>query len=704
MPARGPRGGAGKALREAFDVNLHSIAPIRGLITAVPVVAVFATGLAVGDPRAAITMAVGANLLAIVSLVAAPKLPLRLALLDATALGVSVVLGTLSASTPWLHTLLLVPLCFVAGMAVLFGQTQAVLGSQAIVAYVVLGRFSGSVPTALNLGLLVTLGSVVEVAALLVLRLPPTLRYQRAMVADALTGLAAYATTPAEESAMSVLASIDAAQRVLSPLSLFGRSDDRDLRSIIDQVRRSRLDFTTLAGLRTRLAEIDPTLLAEISDALGAVAEGATQLAFAVRRPDEAVAWQDSERRLRRLIDDLRARLAVGHFSRDVDAIMSQVLAHLEALGGQLRSIGNLAAREALDAPRGVWRLDVRWGGLARPHLRENLALLRDNLNTESVAFRHAVRLVVAVLAATGLAHLLDLPRGYWVAFAVAVILKPDYSTLLRRGVGRVVGTALGASLAAILVSELHPSYALSAVLIGVVATLAYSAWPASFSVAIGLVTSLVLILLSVSSANSVGTALDRLVDVVLGALISAATYVLWPSSPAHDVRQSEVALFAALARYLDEVLRFCFGENDDVSAISPSSRVAHFRFAAAEAAVARSLEEPAATRADPQVQRGLLVNGLRILRATHALRFSAERGERVATTPALTALRVTLVDALNDLDRSATSSHATTPRDAYRHAATDLSDEQAPESLASNLDEIVNAANTATHLMSAGT
>ena len=247
MPTRGPRGGAGRALREAFDVNLHSIAPVRGLITAIPVVAVFAIGLAVGDPRAAITMAVGANLVAIVSLVAAPKLPLRLALLDAAALGVSVVLGTLSASTPWLHTLLLVPLCFVAGMAVLFGQTQAVLGSQAIVAYVVLGRFSGSVPTALNLGLLVTLGSVVEVAALLVLRLPPTLRYQRAMVADALTGLADYATTPAEESAMGVLASIDAAQRVLSPLSLFGRSDDRDLRSIIDQVRRSRLDFTTLA-------------------------------------------------------------------------------------------------------------------------------------------------------------------------------------------------------------------------------------------------------------------------------------------------------------------------------------------------------------------------------------------------------------------------------------------------------------------------
>ena len=103
-------------------------------------------------------------------------------------------------------------------------------------------------------------------------------------------------------------------------------------------------------------------------------------------------------------------------------------------------------------------------------------------------------------------------------------------------------------------------------------------------------------------------------------------------------------------------------------------------------------------------MQRGLLVSGLRILRATHALRFSAERGARVATTPALTSLRVTLVGALDGLDEGGALPRATTPRDAYRHAASDLTGERAPESLASNLDEIVNAANTATHLMSAGT
>lgn len=674
---------------------------MRGVVTAIPVVAVFAVGLALHDSRAAIVMAVGANLVAIVSLVGAPKLPLRFAMIDAVALGLSVLLGTLSASVTWLHTALLLPLCFLAGMAVIYGQTQAILGSQAIVVYVVLGRFSGSLGTALTLGALVTLGAIIEVGALLVLRLPPTLRYQRTVVADAMTALAAYADTPAEASAFGVLSRIDAAQRVLSPLSLFGRSDDRDLRAIVDQVRRARLDFTTLAGLRTRLSEIDPTLLDEVHDALTDVANGVTQLALAVRRPDRPVAWRESEQRLRGHIDGLRAQLRTGHFVVDAEVLMTQVLAHLEALGGQLRSIGNLVAREAQDAPRGAWRMDVRWAGPGRTHVRESVALFRDNLRTDSIAFRHAVRLVVAVPVATALAHLLDLPRGYWVAFAVAVVLKPDYSTLLRRGVGRVVGTAVGASFAAIVVSVLHPSYAMSTVLIGVVATLAYATWPASFSVAIGLVTSLVLILLSVSSTNSVGTALDRLIDIALGAVISAGTYLLWPSSPAHDVRQSEADLFAALAAYVDAVLKSCFSLLDEPQAISSSSRVAHFRFAGAEAAVARSLEEPSATRGDPQIERGLLTSGLRILRAAHAMRFEADRGARVVSTPALEELRGTLVRSLECLGLDRPLDVATTPREAYRQARADLSGSHVPASLASNLDEIVNAINTGAHLMS---
>ena len=430
------------------------------------------------------------------------------------------------------------------------------------------------------------------------------------------------------------------------------------------------------------------------------MAAGVTALSNSVRHPGQANTWRESAAQVHGFIDDLQRRLDTGHFSDDVETLMALVLAHLDALAGQLRSIGHLVERESTDIQQGAWRLDVRWSTFSVAHLSTNWELLRDNLRRDSTAFRHAIRLVVAILIATALAHLLNLPRGYWVPFAVALILKPDYSTLLLRGTGRVIGTMLGASLAAVLVSELHPTYALTTVLIGLVATLAYTTWPANFSVSIGLVTALVLIMLSVSTTDSVGTALDRLIDVFLGALIALLTYLLWASSPRDDVREAEASMFSALAHYVDAVLGYVLADDIDVKTIALNSRTAHFRYASAEAAVGRSLEEPLSTRGDPQVERGLLSSGLRILRATHAMRFEADRGATTTATPSLRELRQTLVEALEHLGDITAPTALTSPRGAYRSALADLSRPDSHSSISLNLDEIVNAINTASHLI----
>jgi len=85
----GPRA----TLRSSFRVELSLLTHVAGAITAAPVVAVFALGLAFVGTRAAIAMAIGANLIAIVSLVGAPRLPIRLAVWDTAAMGVSVFVG-----------------------------------------------------------------------------------------------------------------------------------------------------------------------------------------------------------------------------------------------------------------------------------------------------------------------------------------------------------------------------------------------------------------------------------------------------------------------------------------------------------------------------------------------------------------------------------------------------------------------------------
>ena len=230
---------------------------MAGAVTALPVVAVFVIGLVAGTDSGAIAMAVGANLIAIASLVGAPRLSLRIAILDAFLLGVSVFVGTLTGSITWLHLLLLVPWCFGAGMVEVFGQTSATVGSQAVIAYVVLGRFNGSLLFAVHFSLLVTLGAVIEIVALALLRLPSSLRYQRTRLATSIEAVARLALQDPTSSATAALSSLDDTEQVLDDPALFGRTDVRELRAIFDQTRRLRLEITTLSGLRVRLRAMD---------------------------------------------------------------------------------------------------------------------------------------------------------------------------------------------------------------------------------------------------------------------------------------------------------------------------------------------------------------------------------------------------------------------------------------------------------------
>jgi uncharacterized membrane protein YccC len=686
-------------LRESFTLDASLVTPVAGAITALPVVGIFILGLALSTPRTAIALAIGANLVAVVSLVGAPKLSLSLAAMDAVTMGVGVFVGTVTSPYTWLHDVLLVPWCFGAGLMVVLGQTQGAIGTQAIIAYVVLGRFAGSPGLAVHLALLVVLGALVEVLALLVLRLPPSLRYQRLRLANAFQALADYAREEPRHSAIGALSTLDDAERALAVRSLFGRTDMRDLRAIFDQLRRTRLELTTLSGLRVRLSELDAgNELAEINEAVSAVSVALAELGATLRRPLRGTTSLTAA--------TFRSPFAVpapAEGALDVDVIAHQCATHLVAIAGQIRSSAKLITTAGRDDGRRAWQLRLpEWQGPDLGRLRNDASLLRASLRPDAPGFRHAVRLAIAVTTATMLASWLSLPRGYWLPFSVAVILKPDYSTLLRRGVGRIVGTAFGASMAAVIVSELHPDAAFTAVLVGLCAWAAYATWAASFSVAMGFITALVIVLLSMSLPNAVSTALDRLLDVTLGGVIAVISYRIWPTSPRAGVSQAQSDLFAALVRYLAAVAPAVAGQPVEPVTLAAASRASRLAWAKAETAVGRSIEEPSATRINPTEGRGLLAAGMRILRATHALRIEAEAGATVAPSNEYRELVdgcLTSLQRLSDHFADLAGALPQDLRDRYRASEPALSAGGAP-SVSVHFDELVNAINTATHLI----
>ncbi len=603
-------------LRAAVGIDWSLLTPVRGLVTALPVGACVGVPLLFRQPSTAVVMGVAANLIAIISLVGAPVIPLRYAVADGVLMAISVVLGNLTGSLPWLHLAILVPWCVVAGAAVSLGLTPGVMGSQAIVAYVVLGRFADSPAQAVHIGLLFLAGALIEITALLLLRLPPSLRHQRHTLAAALRTVADYARAPAATSGFPALTQIDQARRVLTSSSLLGRSDARDLRSITEALRRVRLGVVTLNGLREQFG--DSPAVARHLRLVGGVLDHA---ALVVEDPDEIGSFEESLR----LVTE-------GQRTRDLDGVgpaHTLVQRRLEELDLALDELRRHLLEEADDVVEGAWKVDLRWRRPRPVTWRTPLGVLVETLKSDNPARRHAIRLTLAVVVADVLARSFHLPRGYWVAFSVAVILKPDYSTLFSRGVGRVVGTLLGASLAALLVALLHPTTLVSALLVFALAVLAYATWSASFAVSIGLVTALVLVILSLTLSNTPATAFDRLLDVSLGALLSFATYLLWPSPAGTDTDDALTRLSESLESYLELSVEALDGRPDPTR-LRAVSRSAHFRFHEATLAHGRDLVEPNRDDDLLALHQSRLDGGRRLLRAIHALRFEADRGARV--------------------------------------------------------------------------
>jgi uncharacterized membrane protein YccC len=544
---------------------------------------------------------------------------------------------------------------------------------------------------------------LVEILALVLLRLPTSLRYQRSRLAATFDALAQLATQHPSGSATSALSSLDDTERVLNDPALFGRTDVRELRAIFDQVRRLRLELTTLSGLRVRLKAVnDNSDEIRIMATLDSLSTALKEIANSLRRRSQ-FPWQPSVMQLEEGVVILESN-QTG--SPETLVLRQQCAEHLRAVAGQVRAAGKLVDFSGRESGKRIWLPvvpDFSSPDLSR--VRANALSLKDNLHLSSPAFRHAVRLAVAVPAAAVLGSWLGLPRSFWLTFAVLVILKPDYSSLLDRGLGRMIGTVIGATLAALLVGGLHPNLTVTVVLVALTAWLAYSTWYVSFAISFGFITALVLILLSITSTDTLSTALDRLLDFSLGGVIALAAYLVWPTSLVTGVNQAMESVYRELEHYLTVVFALVERKTVAPEEVVARSRAMRVAWVNAESAVGRAVAEPGQSESDAADGRGQLATTMRILRALHAMRIEAERGYTSEPASALDDLAQGCANALRSLhDGQPEGAIASVNklRALYREAAVFLTRSKGPESLSIHLDELTNAINTATELSSA--
>ena len=685
------------AVRDAahFDRSLVSVS--GGLLAAIPVVSVLAGGLAIGQPVAGVTMGAGAMLVGIAWRVNGGRPPLALMATDASVMAISTFVGCVTGAQTWLHLALLCAWSFAAGLLVVVGNRGGAVGTQAIIAFVVFGRFSQPAAQALGLATLVLAGGGAQVLFLTIVRWPTPLRAQRAATATALRSLSELARSNPPGSSLAAGTALDAASATLSAPAFFGDPALATLRSLVAEGLRLRVALTVIHTLLARQGPADAAA-AEAGERSLQLAAVALALAARALEGDGKVA--DS---LRQQVSQVGAEAtALDRTSAPASVLGPQMARRLAGLAGQLRALSELAPA----AGEGAGLRSRRpFGRTNHPlqRLRDDLEQMRANASLHSPAGRHALRLAVVVPAAELISRELPLQRSYWMVVAAAAVLRPEFGATFTRGTERALGTCLGVGLAGAITVALHPAGGVSVVLIGLLAWAAYATFPASFAAGFCFITAMVVFLINVISPDTLATASARLLDTLVGSSIGLLAYALWPTWSRLPARQALAELLDALRAYAAAVLdALVDGRRLGEHEIRPLARHARLARTNAEATVARSLAEPAAHRIDPRRTQAALDATRRLVQAVQVLRLDAQEDHDRTPLPALAPLAGGVTRMLEMVGTavvdSATGESTAAPdlRSSYTsfERVQEPSDDQQRAALMSELDEIVDATN----------
>ncbi|MCL6562898.1 MAG: FUSC family protein [Firmicutes bacterium] len=169
---------------------------------------------------------------------------------------------------------------------------------------------------------------------------------------------------------------------------------------------------------------------------------------------------------------------------------------------------------------------------------------------------RQMLRVALTLAAAELIAHLLRLPRGYWVALTAAVVLRPDFFSTFGRGVARAAGTVIGVLLGSLwlMVGRDHPLLTLAP--LGVAAWMAYSVLTFNYGVFSVMLSAEIVMLLSVFEGVSPKAAIsERVVATVVGSLVALAIYALYPTWQRRRLTEELARLVVADRQYFHAIV-----------------------------------------------------------------------------------------------------------------------------------------------------
>ena len=379
-----------------------------------------------------------------------------------------------------------------------------------------------------------------------------------------------------------------------------------------------------------------------------------------------------------------------------------------EALLGQLRGTAGIVANlEAVAArPLAQGAPLARSNGRGLGGFATAVATLRANVSTRSEAGRHAVRLAVIAVLSEVIVQATGLYQGRWVTLTIFLVLKPDYSSTLYRGVQRAAGTMLGAGLGVVALELTRLSQGRLVAAAAASVALAYALFDVSFLLFSVFLTAFVLALLDLLGTPALRTAEARLLDTVIGSALALVAYFAWPTWEGASAQEKFARLLETHGAYAEVLLReLAHPGSVDAAQLRAIQRTARRARSDAEAATVRLLDEPAHAPLTPQVAQLLIAAAARLAQAElalHALALSPDRPMNEAGAPGgiaapVEAFGAALGTVISRLASALRSLQQPEPIPALRPIQAALADEPALRggALVAITDRLVDAANT---------
>jgi YccS/YhfK family integral membrane protein len=245
-------------------------------------------------------------------------------------------------------------------------------------------------------------------------------------------------------------------------------------------------------------------------------------------------------------------------------------------------------------------------------NLKDVWLRLRTQLTPTSLLFRHALRLPLALSIGYAMVHLIHPSQGYWIILTTLFVCQPNYGATRRKLGQRIIGTAIGLTLAWALF-DLFPNPLIQSCFAIAAGVVVFTNRTTRYTLATAAITLMVLFCFN-QVGDGYGLFLPRLFDTLLGSLIAGlAVFLFLPDWQGRRLNKVLANTLACNSIYLRQIMQqYAAGKSDDL-AYRLARRNAHNADAALSTTLANMLMEPGHFRKEADV-------GFRFLVLSHTL------------------------------------------------------------------------------------